>query len=554
MGRLQLAVELNTAAKERSQQSIFPILTLSTIPMEATMSKHRSRYRFHLAAAIVFAVAALHAWALPAAADGGEAARVQPYAENPRYLAMDGVPFFAIGATHRHSWTPISRPAQFELLQDLDRLAAVMARIDSPHVRGFVRCMPYDPMNHMHDGAVDPVLQPWKRLDDGRYDLAEFEPAWQERLRSFLNAARERGILVSLEVWDDWSVTRGIGGAWDPGPGHAWHSHPFQPDNNVNYGRQVLPHTTRACVSPFYQTLPGANGNQTVLDFQQHYVDHLIGIAGDYPNVIWNLSNETRATLAWSRYWADYLRERLPAGAMIGEMPSTTGRDGVGECDPDLSPLTLATDDRYDFVDVAQPVSRHGFGADPARQGIGGAQRIRQYQQAMAAAGRIKPLVVSKDYHSHPDGGTAVLWSRLTGGAATSRFHRPYGKRPPTDTDFQYEAVERLGRFLAGVEFWHFEPRADFVAGLPEGSPGANAIGRTGREYLVQLFGGHGGDVALRLAPGRWRVVVYEPKADAYRNAGGRSGEVIEAGEQPLAISVPTYDETAILHLRRADE
>ncbi len=508
------------------------------------------------ATAIVLAVAALHAWALRAAADGGGAARVQPYAENPRYLAMEGVPFFAIGATHRHSWTPISRPAQFELLLDLERLAAVMARIDSPHIRGFVRCMPYDPLYRHGDGPVESVLQPWKRLDDGRYDLAQFEPAWEQRLRTYLDAACERGILVSLEVWDDWSVTGGVGGRTEPGPGYAWNGHPFNPDNNVNYDRQVLPHTTRACVAPFYETLPGANGNSVVLGLQQRYVDHLIGIAGDYPNAIWNLSNESRATLAWSRYWAEYLRQRLPAGAMIGDMPSTTGREGMGECDPDLNPLTLATDDRYDFVDVAQRVSGARFGRNFQVwwQVFSGAQRMRQYQEAMAAAGRIKPLVVSKDYLNDPDGGTAVLWSRLTGGAATSRFHRPRGNETTPISDFQYEAVERLGRFLADVEFWHFQTQADLVAGLPEGSPGVNAIGRTGREYLVQLFGGREGKVALRLAPGRWRVVVYEPKTDAYRNAGGRAGEVIEAGERPLAIRVPTYDETAILHLRRCDE
>jgi hypothetical protein len=510
-----------------------------------------SRSRLHLSAAIAFAVATVHAFSLFAADDGG-AVGVRPYAGNPHYFAWNGVPFFAVGATHRQSWTPISRPAQFELLRDLDRLAGVMTRINSPHVRGFVRCLPYDPMNHMHDGPVDPVLQPWKRLDDGRYDLTRFERAWEERLRAFLDAARERGILVSLELWDDWSVTRGIGGAWDPGPGHGWHSHPFNPDNNVNYGRQALPHTTRACVAPFYETIPGANGNELVLRLQQRYVDHLVAIAGGYPNVLWNLSNETRAPLAWSRYWADYLRERLPAEAMIGEMPSTNRRDGGGECDHDLNPLTLAADDRYDFVDVAQGVSRHEFGNDPARQGIGGAERIRRYQEAMAAAGKIKPLVVSKDYHSHPAGGTAVLWSRLTGGAATSRFHRPYGDRPPTDTDFQYEAIERLGRFLAGVEFWHFAPKPHLVAGLPEGSPGANAIGRTGSEYMVQLFGGQAGEVTLRLAPGRWRIVFYEPKADAYRGPGGQSGEEMEAGEQPLSIIVPAYDETAIVHLRRA--
>jgi hypothetical protein len=353
-------------------------------------------------------------------------------------------------------------------------------------------------------------------------------------------------------VWDDWSVTRGIGGAWDPGPGHGWHSHPFNPDNNVNYDRRTLLHTTRACVSPFYETLADQTNGGTVLRLQQQYVDRLIHIAADYPNVLWTLSNETRAPLAWSQYWAVYLRKRLPPGRMIGEMPSTNRRDGGGECDPNLNPMTLAIDDRYDYVDVAQGVSRHEFGSDAASQGIGGATRIQQYQKAMAAAGRIKPLVVSKDYHSQPDGGTAVLWSRFTGGAATARFHRPYGERPPTDTDFQYAAIERLGRFLAGLEFWHFEPQADLVDRLPEHSPGANAIGRVGQEYLVQLFGGQGGHAALRLTPGRWQVVIYEPKPDAFRGPGGKAGQAIVVHEQPAVVVLPSYDETLLLHLRRA--
>lgn len=124
-------------------------------------------------------------------------------------------------------------------------------------------------------------------MDGGRYDLTKFEPAWEQRPRAFLDAARERGILVSLEVGNDWSVTRGIGGAWDPGPGHGWHSHPFNPDNNVNYDRQVLPHTTRPCVAPFYETLPAANRNRSVvLGFQQRYVDHLVKMAGGYPNIL----------------------------------------------------------------------------------------------------------------------------------------------------------------------------------------------------------------------------------------------------------------------------
>jgi hypothetical protein len=104
---------------------------------------------------------------------------IQPYSENPHYLAWGETPVYGLGATNYHSWTPISRPENVDFQKDLQRLAQVIERINSPHVRGFVRCLPYDPMNHMHDGDLDRVLQPWLKMEDGRYNLERFEPEWE---------------------------------------------------------------------------------------------------------------------------------------------------------------------------------------------------------------------------------------------------------------------------------------------------------------------------------------------------------------------------------------
>ena len=481
---------------------------------------------------------------LPVATATAAPPQAAPYSENPHYLAMDGVPVFPLGATHAHSWTPISRP-QVDLLQDLDRLAAMVQRIGSRHVRGFVRCMPYDPLNHLHDGDVQRTLQPWKRLDDGRFDLEDFEPEWEQRLRAFLDAAAERRILVSLELWDDWSVTRGVGGAWDPGEGAAWNGHPFNPDNNVNYGRDALTHTTRACVAPFYETI--GDDNAAVLRLQQLYAEHLIAIAAEYPTVIFNLSNETRAPLSWSRYWAEYLRERLPEGRMIGDMPSTNRRDGRGECDPELNPLTLAVDGRYDFVDIAQGVSRHEFGADPVRQAVGGGERIRSYRAAMQEEGRVKPLVVSKEYTRSRDGGTIVLWSRFTGGAAAARFHRP-GRNQRGVSDFQYQAIEHLGRFVAGVPFWTMQPDPDVLVRQPADLDGALVLARRGKRYVVQLMGGAAdGKLAVQLEPGPYQARWFDPENGTYLDADSE----FTAGRDPHTLRLPSNGGHVILHISR---
>ncbi len=427
----------------------------------------------------------------------------------------------------------------------MGRLAGVMEEIGSPHVCGFVRCLPYDPMNHMHDGAVKEVLQPWVKLADGRYDLERFEPKWDKRLRAFLTAALQRRIVVSLEIWDDWSVTRGPGGAYDPGAGAAWNAHPFNPRNNVNYDESVLPATTARCDAPFYSTIPSRRHIRRVLDLQKRYVDHLLAIASEYPNILISIANESRAHLEWSRFWAETARQQVPSGMMIGEMPSTNRKDGGGECEHAFSPLTLCTDQKYDYVDVAQGVSGHEFGS-PREQALGGGRRLLEYRRAMAEAGTRRPLVVSKDYTRGPDGGDMVLWGRFVGGAAAARFHRLAGNHPESIRRFQHEAVARLGRFIARVPFWRMHPEPGLVKELPSGA-GANVLAEPGGPCVVQLIGGGKGDkLRLTLPSGTWAVRWIDP-------ATGRELTRSEATSDAtgLELEIPEEGEHYIIHLYR---
>ncbi len=477
---------------------------------------------------------------VPDTGEASTAGRVRPWPENPHYLAWGDTPVFPLGATGYHSWTPISRPETVDFEEQLDRLARVMEEIGSPHVCGFVRCLPYDPMNHMHDGAVKEVLQPWVRLADGRYDLERFEPKWEKRLRAFLTAALQRRIVVSLEIWDDWSVTRGPGGAYDPGAGAAWNAHPFNPHNNVNYDESVLPARTARCDAPFYSTIPSRRHIPRVLDLQKRYVDHLLAIASEYPNILISIANESRAHLEWSRFWAEYIRQRVPSGMMIGEMPSTNRKDGGGECEHAFSPLTLCTEQRYDYVDVAQGVSGHEF-TSPREQALGGGRRLLAYRRAMAEAGTRRPLVVSKDYTRGPDGGGMVLWGRFVGGAAAARFHRLAGNHSESISRFQHEAVARLGRFIARVPFWRMRPEPSLVKELPSGA-GANVLAEPGGPCVVQLIGGgKGNKLRLTLPSGMWAVRWIDPatgreltRSETTSDATGLELEIPEEGEHRI--------------------
>ncbi len=433
--------------------------------------------------------------------------RVQPYAGNPFYLAWGDTPVFPIGATDFHAWTPISRPGMVNFHGQLNRIAGLISETGSPHVVGLVRLMPYDP-NYTE---VIRVLQPWVRMEDGRYDLARFEPEWERRLKDYLDLARDLRIIVSLEVWDDWSVSRGVGGAWNPGPMRAWNGHPFNPGNNINYGNDILPETTTECNAPFYSTLPSKSNITEVLALQKLYVDHLLDIISDYPNVLINMSNESRADLEWSRFWADYIRQRAPL-MMVGDMPSTNGKDGGGECEYIFSPMTLSTDPHFDYVDIAQAVSQHEFGRNPRRQALEGSKRIAGYRTAMREAGTERPLIVSKDYTRDPEGGAIVLWSRFVGGAASARFHRPrVGDHTESVVNFQHEAVGNLGSFIARVPFWQMDIHPEVLSVTPPGA-GANVLTDLENHYVIQLIGGGEGEkLKLELSPGNWNVSWIDP-------------------------------------------
>lgn len=466
--------------------------------------------------------------------------KIQIYKENPHYLAWGDTPVFLIGPTGYHSWTPVSRPATSTIEVQLEKMGELIKAVNSPHIMGMVRWLPYDPMNHLHDGPVKEVLQPWLKKEDGRYDLNEFSPVWEKRLRLLLDLSLDKKIIVLLEIWDDWSVTRGPGGAYDPGENFGWNGHPFNPNNNINFDEEILSSTTSACDAPFYQSIPGKGNHQTIFGFQKLYVDHLLEIVKDYPHVLLNVNNESRADQTWSRFWAEYIKEK---NFLIGDMPSTNRKDGGGECHQDFNPMTLAQDPIYDFVDISQGVSGHEFNS-PKAQAIEGGKRIRDYRKAMG--NNIKPLVVSKDYTRDENGGDIVIWSRFMNGTASTRFHRPARDAPETVVQYQHQAMLRLGKFISKLEFWKMSPNPGSIANLPD-VMAANVLSNKEDTYAIQLLDSkQNSQIELNVPSGNWGITWIDPT----------SGQVLGKSkanhlEKTLIITVPYEKSHLVILLKK---
>jgi hypothetical protein len=135
-------------------------------------------------------------------------ARLQPYEKNPWYWQYKNTPVLLLGGSKDDNLFQLP-----DLVPHLDAMATAGAN--------YVR----NTMSDRNDGGFE--VYPFKRLDNGKYDLAQWNDEYWRRFAEFLRLTHERGIIVQIEVWDrfDYSMKN-------------WPPHPYNPANNVNYTHQ----------------------------------------------------------------------------------------------------------------------------------------------------------------------------------------------------------------------------------------------------------------------------------------------------------------------------
>ena len=147
-----------------------------------------------------------------------------------------------------------------------------------------------------------PYARPGPELAlDGKpqFDVTEFNQAYFDRLRERSIAVGNRGIYVSIMLFDGFSV----GVKNDGDPGNPWRGHPLNGRNNVNgidgdlngdgYGYEV--HSL---------SLPA------VTAVQEAYVRKVIDTVNDLDNVLFEISNESNQGVAetnWQYHMIDFI-------------------------------------------------------------------------------------------------------------------------------------------------------------------------------------------------------------------------------------------------------
>jgi len=151
----------------------------------------------------------------------------------------------------------------------------------------------FDPLPYQRTGA-------WNVLDgQPKYDLAVFNQAYFDRMRERIIQAGERGIYVSIMLFDGYSV-----GTKDPGdPGNPWPGHPFNVKNNVN-GIDGDPNGDGYGYETQTLSIP------KVTALQEAYVHKIIDTVNDLDNVLYEICNECSLdSTAWQYHIIDLIHD-----------------------------------------------------------------------------------------------------------------------------------------------------------------------------------------------------------------------------------------------------
>jgi hypothetical protein len=203
---------------------------------------------------------------------------------NPRYF-MDNSGK-AVYLTGSHTWNTLQDWPKGSASAALDYSAYLNFLVQNRH--NFTKLRSWE--------GLDSYPLPYRRtgpgtaLDGGpKFDLNQFDPAYDQRLVSRVAAAQDRGIYVMMVLFQ-----------WRPGDRRNIHfqiqNHPFHINNNIN---GIHADTNGNGIGEEIQRL----SNNPALPYQDSYVRHVLDLLNGYDNVIYEITNEgDAASYDWQEH------------------------------------------------------------------------------------------------------------------------------------------------------------------------------------------------------------------------------------------------------------
>ena len=216
---------------------------------------------------------------------------------NPRYFAdADGNIVYLTGS---HTWSTLQDnggsdpPVAFDYNQYLDFL--------EEHNHNFFRLWTWEEARWTTETSdtnywFNPA-PPFQRTGPGvsldgkaKFDLTKLNQAYFDRMRARVEAAGQRGIYVSIMLFNGWSVSNAKGGFALNNP---WQGHPFNRNNNIN-GIDGDPNQDHSGEESHTLSIPALTA------IQEAYIKKVIDTVNDLDNVLYEISNESAdSSTAW---------------------------------------------------------------------------------------------------------------------------------------------------------------------------------------------------------------------------------------------------------------
>ncbi|HEX8110858.1 MAG TPA: hypothetical protein VF516_24165 [Kofleriaceae bacterium] len=216
--------------------------------------------------------------------------RVDP--ANPRYFTAGNGAVYLTGA---HTWgnfkdrAAVDPPPAFDYSAYLDFLVV--------HHHNFFRLWTWEQPHSSDNVLLYFTPFAWPRVprttpaSDGKppFDLDQFDQAYFDRLCTRVLEARDRGIYVSVMLFDGWDLRNGYNAAG---------GFPMAKNNNVN-GVAATPDQFLSL------------SNKDITARQEAYVRKVIDTVNGLDNVLYEIANETAdstAEIAWQYHMVDYVK------------------------------------------------------------------------------------------------------------------------------------------------------------------------------------------------------------------------------------------------------
>ena len=362
---------------------------------------------------------------------------LQPWKDNAWYWSFHGKPVLLLGGSdddNLFQW-PVEK-----LLPQLDRLADAGGNV--------IR----NTMSDRKDKGFE--LYPFKQLDNGKYDLNQWNDEYWARFERMLSETVKRNIIVQIEIWDRFDYV-------DQNGPDRWQIHPYNPRNNVNYTydesgfAKRYPDHPGANKQPFFFTTPKQRNNAVVLKYQQRFVNKLLDHSLKFRHVLYCMDNETNGEEEWGHYWAQFVKQRA---AKENTVVYVTEMWDDWNLAAERHKRTFDHPELYDFVDVSQ--NNHNKGQKHWDNFL----HVRNY-----LAGHPRPMNTTKTYgatgnkfgHSDQDA-IERFWRHLLAGAASIRFHRPDSGLGLNDK--AVACIKAARKLEALIPLWSVEPAAELLS------------------------------------------------------------------------------------------